>query len=99
MKRTPALLCAAALLSACADAAPTDARVVDPPGTRTVRDEAVGVSVAIPSEWNVVPDPVLFNTYGFALFDPAGPKNGGHDRSPVARVALAYEAEPADIEG
>ncbi|HEY0020991.1 MAG TPA: M23 family metallopeptidase [Longimicrobium sp.] len=100
MKRIPALLCAAALLAACTDQAPTAAvPSAEAPGTRTLRDDVAGVTVAIPREWSVVADPVLFNTYGFALFDPSGQKNGGHARSPVARVALAYEAKPADVEG
>jgi murein DD-endopeptidase MepM/ murein hydrolase activator NlpD len=55
------------------------------------------VSIAVPTDWRVVQDPVLFNTYGFALFDPAGPQQNGHERSPVARIALAYEARPEQI--
>jgi murein DD-endopeptidase MepM/ murein hydrolase activator NlpD len=54
--------------------------------------------VNVPASWQVHPDPVLFNTYGFALFDPSGPNMGGHERSPVARIALAYEATPDQIE-
>ncbi len=85
-------------LAACADETPTDV------GARseiaqTVRDEVVGVSLAIPPEWRVHKDPVLFNTYGFVLFDPAGHDVAGHERSPVARIALAYQARPGDIEG
>lgn len=101
MKRTLSLLSALALLSACGDlpsTSPSTAATGAPATTTTVRDDVAGVSVAIPREWRVVPDPVLFNTYGFALFDPAGPDVGGHDRSPVARVALAYQAEPEQIE-
>lgn len=99
MKRVLAVLSAATLLSACADAVPTAGTATPEPGLRMLRDDVAGVSVAVPREWSVVPDPVLFNTFGFALFDPAGADNGGHDRSPVARVALAYEAQPDDIEG
>lgn len=98
MKRIPALLSATALLAACADA-PTATDAPPSPGLRMLRDDVAGVSLAVPREWSVVPDPVLFNTYGFALFDPAGADNGGHDRSPVARVALAYQAQPEDVEG
>jgi murein DD-endopeptidase MepM/ murein hydrolase activator NlpD len=64
-----------------------------------VRDEAAGISVTVPGAWSVVKDPVLFNTYGFALFDSSGPSVGGHERSPVARVALAYQVKPEQIEG
>ena len=99
MKRTLALFSATALVCACADLPSTSTASNQAPGTTTIRDDVAGVSVAVPREWRVVPDPVLFNTYGFALFDPAGPDVGGHDRSPVARVALAYEAEPGQIDG
>ena len=97
MRRSLSLLTAGLFLSACADQSPT---TVDPPESatlQTVRDDAAGVSVAVPAEWRVVKDPVLFNTYGFALFDPAGPQQNGHERSPVARIALAYEARPEQI--
>ncbi|HEX8276297.1 MAG TPA: M23 family metallopeptidase [Longimicrobiaceae bacterium] len=98
MKRTIALLSCAVLAAACSDAPPT---AVDPdsPAGRPLRDEVVGVSLAVPAEWRVQPDPVLFNTYGFALFDPSGPQMGGHERSPVARIALAYQARPEQVEG
>ncbi|MBW3571790.1 MAG: M23 family metallopeptidase [Gemmatimonadetes bacterium] len=99
MNRIPALLSVAVLLSACADSTPTGGSAAPAPETRALRDDVVGVSLQVPPDWTVVPDPVLFNTYGFALFDPAGAKNGGHDRSPVARVALAYEARPQDVDG
>jgi hypothetical protein len=65
---------------------------------QTVRDDVVGVSVDVPSHWRVYRDPVLFSTHGFVLFDPRGPQTGRHERSPVARVALAYQAAPRDIE-
>jgi murein DD-endopeptidase MepM/ murein hydrolase activator NlpD len=99
MKRTVALLSCAAVLAACADAStPTQSAArAAAPGTVPLTDEAVGVSLDVPAGWHVQPDPVLFNTYGFALFDPAGPKQGEHARSPVARVALAYEARPEQI--
>src|SRR5687767_4106080 len=67
MKRILALLSTAALLSACADAPPTASRASDATGTRTLRDDVVGVTLDVPAEWSAVPDPVLFNTYGFAL--------------------------------
>jgi murein DD-endopeptidase MepM/ murein hydrolase activator NlpD len=64
-----------------------------------VRDEVVGVALDVPATWRVHPDPVLFNTYGFALFENGRADHGGHERSPVARVALAYQVEPGQIEG
>jgi hypothetical protein len=98
--RTPLLLGALALLAACADGPTTPDRAAPPSGpTRTVSDDAVGASIDVPADWRVHSDAVLFNTYGFVLFDPAGPKMGGHERSPVMRVALAYGARPADVEG
>ncbi|HEU4561076.1 MAG TPA: M23 family metallopeptidase [Longimicrobium sp.] len=102
MRRISLLLCCAAL-TACADTPPTASDRTSagraPVATKTIRDEVVGVSIDVPAGWEVQGDPVLFNTYGFALFDPDGPKLGGHARSPVARIALAYEAAPGDIEG
>jgi hypothetical protein len=68
------------------------------PGLRRVHNDVAGVSLDVPANWRVHEDPVLFNTYGFALFDPAGPKAGGHERSPVARIALAYQIAPTDVE-
>jgi murein DD-endopeptidase MepM/ murein hydrolase activator NlpD len=65
---------------------------------QVISDDVVGVSISVPSHWHVQQDPVLFNTYGFALFDPSGPAMGGHERSPVARIALAYQARPGQIE-
>lgn len=98
MKRTVAFLSCALLLAACTDAPPTAVDSASPAG-RPLRDEVVGVSLAVPGEWRVQQDPVLFNTYGFALFDPAGPRQGGHERSPVARISLAYQARPEQVEG
>jgi murein DD-endopeptidase MepM/ murein hydrolase activator NlpD len=99
MKRTVALLSCAAVLAACADVStPTQAASrASVPATVAVTDDVAGVSMDVPADWSVHPDPVLFNTYGFALFDPAAEKQNGHARSPVARVALAYEARPEQI--
>lgn len=89
-------------LGACADH-PTG---VDDPGTgpdrsRTIRDDVVGVSLAIPAEWTVGHDPALFEkAYGFMIYgedrDPSS--DHPHDRAPVARVALAYDASPDQLE-
>jgi murein DD-endopeptidase MepM/ murein hydrolase activator NlpD len=107
MKRIVSLLSCAAMAAACAgepavDVPPGPEELpthVDATRTQLVRDEVAGISVTVPGDWRVQKDPVLFNTYGFALFDPSGPNNGGHERSPVARVALAYQAQPSQIEG
>jgi murein DD-endopeptidase MepM/ murein hydrolase activator NlpD len=101
MKRIGPLL-SCALLAACSpEPTADDAAQADSIGVRTqqVRDEVVGVSLDVPGDWRVQPDPVLFNTYGFALFDPNGPSMGGHERSPVARISLAYQVKPEQIEG
>jgi murein DD-endopeptidase MepM/ murein hydrolase activator NlpD len=106
MRRIVPLLSCTALVFACAgdpsseNAASTEVVIPHDEGVRTqrVRDEVVGVSLSVPGEWHVQKDPVLFNTYGFALFDPSGPSMGGHERSPVARIALAYQAKPDQIE-
>jgi murein DD-endopeptidase MepM/ murein hydrolase activator NlpD len=101
MRRISLLACCAAL-AACADTPPTAVDRTPPAegplATRTIRDDVVGVSLDVPAGWQVQSDPVLFNTYGFALFDPQGPRLGGHARSPVARVALAYQATPGQID-
>ncbi|REG23715.1 peptidase M23-like protein [Archangium gephyra] len=104
MKRLGTLLSCAAVLVACeppTEAPQTDGVSAEAAGvtTQTVRDETVGVSLDVPGDWRVQPDPVLFNTYGFALFEPGGARSGGHERSPVARVALAYQVKPDQIEG
>jgi murein DD-endopeptidase MepM/ murein hydrolase activator NlpD len=107
MKRIVSLLSCAAMAAGCAgestEELPTGAEErpssVDQTRTQLVRDEVAGISVTVPGDWRVQKDPVLFNTYGFALFDPSGPSHGGHERSPVARVALAYQAQPGQIEG
>ena len=101
MKRFGPLL-SCALLAACSPESATEGTAqVDSIGVQTqqVRDEVVGVSLDVPSDWRVHQDPVLFNTYGFALFDPSGPSIGGHERSPAARIALAYQVKPEQIEG
>jgi murein DD-endopeptidase MepM/ murein hydrolase activator NlpD len=107
MKRIGPLLSCAVVLVACGNEPATDvlAPIEDvPPQTDGVRmqsvsDDAAGISIDVPSDWRVVKDPVLFNTYGFALFDPSSPGVDGHERSPAARVALAYQARPDQIEG
>jgi len=100
MKRIGPLLSCAAMLAACGpqqgSEAPTDGVEVV---TQRISDDVAGVSIDVPSDWRVQKDPVLFNTYGFALFDPSGPSVGGHERSPVARIALAYQVKPEQIEG
>jgi murein DD-endopeptidase MepM/ murein hydrolase activator NlpD len=109
MKLNALLLSCAALLAACTNDSPpalTDALAesaeelaVQTPKMQRVRDEVVGVSLDVPANWRVHSDPVLFNTYGFALFDPGSADQHSHERSPVARVALAYQVEPSQIEG
>ena len=103
MKRLSALLIAVIVaytpLAAEPARAPRIADGKERPALKVVRDEVVGVSLAVPARWRVQPDPVLFNTYGFALFDPdSAARSGSHERSPVARIALAYQATPAQIE-
>jgi len=66
--------------------------------TQIVSSEVVGATLEVPAGWRVEQDPVLFNTFGFVLFDPSGEKIGGHERSPVMRVALAPQIKPGQIE-
>jgi hypothetical protein len=92
----------ATMMSACADEpTPVEARPDAAQGTRRVTDEAVGVSVALPAQWTMNSDAVLFEkSYGFLISgedrDPS--MDGPHDREPIARVALAYDARPDQLE-
>jgi hypothetical protein len=82
----------ALLASACVATAPGSS----PPPEQTdqvVVDEAVGVALTIPSSWQVKKDPVLFDTLGFLVFAP-----GDEHAGAVARVALAYQRNAADLE-
>ena len=93
------MLAGAVLLSACADTDPTQVTDVGPRTTKVIRDDVVGVTLEAPEDWRVHRDEVLFNTHGIVLFDPQGADVGKHERSPVARIALAYEMKPEQIEG
>lgn len=94
----PLLSCAAVVVACSGEPAPDRSAPTEAVRMQMVHDDVVGVALDVPSDWRVQPDPVLFNTYGFALFDPSGPSMGGHERSPVARIALAYEARPSELE-
>ncbi len=74
-----------ALLSACTvgDQTPWGGQEL-----QTVDDPVVGVSLRVPVDWAVEPDPALFETHGFLLHTPTA--------EAVARVALAYDA--TDVE-
>ena len=62
-------------------------------GEQRVVDDTVGASVVVPMDWRMSPDPVLFDTHGF-LVHAAGAEHG----DAVLRVALAYQATPAQLE-
>jgi murein DD-endopeptidase MepM/ murein hydrolase activator NlpD len=69
--------------------------------TRVVRDDVVGVSLAMPTAWATLPDPVRFESgYGFMVFGPDGdPKDThAHDRNAIARVQLRLDAVAADFD-
>ncbi|MBA3463327.1 MAG: hypothetical protein H0T46_25450 [Deltaproteobacteria bacterium] len=91
-----ATLLAPLLLTACIVGSDPAAIPEDPVGPNQQRlvDEEVGVSLVAPMTWSIIKDPVLFKTHGFFV--------RGDDASPhshaVARVALAYEAKPGDVE-
>lgn len=100
--RTLLLVTLLAFPAACADhpAAVDDARLPGGGGGTAYRNDAVGVSLALPAGWAVNGDPVLFDdSYGFVVWsedrDLAG--RGPHDREPVARVALVRGATPDRI--
>lgn len=109
------LLClgSAGLLAACTignDATLPPDEPVGPDQTRII-DDTVGVSVVLPATMTTVPDPALFDTYGFFIraagaddaaagaADAAGEDAGTHGHAhALARVALAYQARPDELE-
>jgi hypothetical protein len=63
-------------------------------------DDVVGVAVELQPGWNVKRDPVLLDTHGFAIYAEAsedGKKHTGHQRDAIARVAVAYKAQPHQL--
>ena len=90
-------------LGACADrpTAVDDTGEPTPGNGKVVRDDAVGVSVTLSADWATRHDPVLFDdSYGFLVVgedrDPSA--KGPHDREPIARIALLYDARPGQID-
>jgi murein DD-endopeptidase MepM/ murein hydrolase activator NlpD len=86
------------VLSACGDAPSASAPA---PDVTLIQDDAVGVSLSIPKEWEMRPDAVLFDkSYGLLISgedsDPS--MEGPHDREPIARIALVYGASPDQLE-
>lgn len=65
---------------------------------QTFTDEVVGVTVTMPAELVVRPDPVLFDTHGFIVYGAPEDHAAGHDDGAVARVALAYQAQAEDLD-
>ncbi len=102
MRLRTLLLTCTTLMTACADE-PTalEAPADSAQGTQLITDDAVGVSVAIPAGWTMNRDAVLFDgSYGFLISgeDQDLSVNGPHDREPIARVALVYDARPSQLE-
>ncbi|HTL33387.1 MAG TPA: M23 family metallopeptidase [Kofleriaceae bacterium] len=62
-------------------------------GYQTITDDSVGVTVELPKNYQIKKDPVLFDTHGFLVVAP-----GDDDGDEVARIALAYQAKPADLD-
>ncbi len=104
------LLTSTVALAACAEGStPVDLQSDEPvwdiepqaaQGTKLVTDDAVGVSLRIPEQWENTHDEVLFDhTYGIFIsgedLDPL--EDGPHDREPIARIALVYDATPDQI--
>ena len=86
----------ALLVPACivgTDAVPIEDDPPLAPDQQRIVDEAVGVSVVLPADWKVAKDPVLFDTHGFFV----QPSGASHHHA-LARVALAYQATPDQLE-
>ncbi|HEX6288424.1 MAG TPA: M23 family metallopeptidase [Herpetosiphonaceae bacterium] len=64
----------------------------------TLTDGALGISLSYPSAWTIYRDPVLKDTYGFLLYGPSEDSSDAHHEMPVARIALDYNAKPAQLE-
>jgi hypothetical protein len=78
--------------------APTQITLAQNGGPKQTSDPVLGVSLSHPANWKVIHDPYLFKTYGFVLQGPAADPHDDHGRTPVARIAMAYDAQPNQIE-
>jgi murein DD-endopeptidase MepM/ murein hydrolase activator NlpD len=100
MKTRVLLLSSALLLGACGEE-PKAGEPAAAESRSTISDEVVGVALSMPRGWSVMRDPVLFDTHGFMVHAPAselGEARTGHESDAVARIALAYKAQPSQLE-
>lgn len=66
---------------------------------KTTSDGVVGASIAHPARWAAGPERHTYgDTYGFTLWKPNPYHARYHGGSPMARVALAYDLQPDQIE-
>ena len=95
-----ATLCLVAAMGALSTGASVRAQqTADALQTTRTGGEAVGASIAHPTEWHVEREPYTYDgTYGFTLWKPGAGAEREHWGTPAVRVALAYGLEPGQIE-
>src|SRR5215218_9035841 len=65
----------------------------------TTSDDVVGASIIHPAEWVAGPERHTYDgTYGFTLWKPNPARSRYHGRTPVARVSLAHNLRPEQVE-
>ncbi|WP_081604474.1 M23 family metallopeptidase [Nafulsella turpanensis] len=99
------LLIGASVLTSCDkpdELNPVQPAVEDEQFSQLVSDDVTGVSLSIPSDWHVKPDPVLFEKkYGFFLYainTEQEVAESGHPEDPIAHVSMHYKAELNQLE-
>jgi hypothetical protein len=74
-------------------------QISEAPLVERTGEEAVGASIAHPTDWRVEREPYTYDgTYGFTLWRPGTGTYREHWGTPAVRIALAYGLEPAQIE-
>jgi hypothetical protein len=65
----------------------------------TTSDDVVGASIVHPGRWVAGPERHTYDgTYGFTLWKPNPARSRYHGRTPVARVSLAHDLRPEQLE-
>jgi hypothetical protein len=65
----------------------------------TTSDDVVEASIIHPAEWVAGPERHTYDgTYGFTFWRPNPARSRYHGRTPVARVSLAHDLRPEQVE-